>query len=170
MYNAPSFQRSVERFNFRSEDDDNVRTCTVSLYIREIAGSAAHHWALYFDWGDYKATYEANNEGGTLTPMWNKGKPINLEGTSSEMKKLGERSISPQHVNHWAKNNKLNGKKYSVSNNNCQHWVKELASEINFQLQMGEAEIVKAVAGGSAGSLASVSAVSSLANNKSIVD
>lgn len=118
----------------KSEDDDTVRPCTVYLYIREIAGSVAHRWTLYFDWGDYKATYEAFNDGGTLMPSsvtWDADEV-------PDIKELGQRSISPQIVNQLAEKNTLNGSKYSILNNNCQHWAQELAMKLDLEMQMGE--------------------------------
>lgn len=163
MFNSQSSQSSSLAYPcLNSEDDDTVRPCTVYLYIREIAGSVAHRWTLYFDWGDYSITYEAYNDGGTLMPS-----SVTREADEvPDIKELGQRRISPQIVGQLVEKNTLNGSKYSILKNNCQHWAQELARKLNFKIQMGEvAEAVSCAAGVSA-FLGSLSVASSPANNK----
>ncbi|XP_064095775.1 uncharacterized protein LOC135207846 [Macrobrachium nipponense] len=124
--------------------------CDVYLYSRAVMGNegkgtmGAKHWALYFDWGYYSATYDANEQNGLLTPFCCEGKP---KAPSPDVKfsvKVVKRNLraTPHAVDEKAKENRYSGKVYDLIVANCQIWARELARLLGFDLPTGQVEEV----------------------------
>jgi hypothetical protein len=119
-------------FPWLTDNDSRRRQCTVKLMVRQIDGGVAEHWALYFDWTDRAATYEANDEDGYLIPYWNRGYP-----DVTYMWKMSRRfslDCSPKQVNSKARQISLNGLPYLLTDRNCHHWAIELASQVGLNI------------------------------------
>ncbi|KAK7083161.1 hypothetical protein SK128_005160 [Halocaridina rubra] len=115
------------------DNDNRSRPCRVRLYRRPLVGPLAYHWALYFDWGDYDAYYEADDgDGGKLTPHWSRGKPPNSPGVL--WMDVGRITVSPRVVNERARNNPHNGKEYILTMMNCQVWAHQLANSLGLNI------------------------------------
>lgn len=119
------------------DDDDRRRVCTVRWYKRRIFGFS-NHWVLTFDWGDYEATYEADEVGGYLIPRWKTGGPeLGPLGSGTRYKwkqgKTFQVICSPKEVNANALKVPFNGAKYILTKINCHVWVKCLARALGIR-------------------------------------
>lgn len=116
-------------FPWATDEDNRKRLCTVRWYKRSIFGLNTH-WALPFDWGDYKATYEADNIGGYLIPSWNKGDPLDYEWKEYT---TFEVVCSPMEVNMKACAVAYNGAKYILTKVNCHLFAECLARALGIK-------------------------------------
>ncbi|XP_066946282.1 uncharacterized protein [Macrobrachium rosenbergii] len=122
--------------------------CTVYLYSRAVMGNegkgtmGAKHWALYFDWGYYSATYDANEQNGLLTPFFCEGKPKAPAPGVEFGVKVVKRNLraTPHAVDEKAKENRYSGRVYDLILANCQIWARELARLLGFDLPTGQVE------------------------------
>ncbi|KAK7065878.1 hypothetical protein SK128_027917 [Halocaridina rubra] len=114
------------------DNDTKARKCTVYLYRRPLLTLLAYHWTLRFDWGDYEAYYEADDVDGYLLPNWGTGKPRDSENHWHT--ELGTVFVSPYVLNEKARSNKFNGRKYVLSDINCQVWASELSESLGLPI------------------------------------
>ena len=116
-------------------NDWRDRTCEITVYSRPFSDSGiVDHWCLNFDWGDYEATYEANDTDGFLIPRWNIGPPDSrFNWTARERHRI---TTSPGDVHQKAKNLPMNGERYRLTSKNCQYWVIDLAKEWGKEIKM----------------------------------
>ena len=121
-------------FPFPEDKDRHRRQCRVCLVTRDIGEGFATHWALTFDWGDYMATYEANDDGGYLVPTWTKGPPAgDFCWSESERARV---VCSPREVNRKAKGIAMNGHPYILTKNNCHMWAIDLGKQLGISISM----------------------------------
>ncbi|XP_068249638.1 uncharacterized protein [Palaemon carinicauda] len=130
-------------------EDRKSPPCTVYLYTRPVVNAegkgaaGAKHWALYFDWGYYSATYDANEDNGILKPFFREGKPVAPNNLTFGVKVVKrDLRVTPHAVDEKARGNKYNGKIYDLVMANCQIWAKELAKLLGFKLPSGQVEQV----------------------------
>ncbi|KAF2354063.1 hypothetical protein FHG87_015182, partial [Trinorchestia longiramus] len=119
-------------FPWKTDSDTRQRGCIVKLMVRQIGDSLAEHWALYFDWTDRAATYEANDDDGYLIPTWNRGYPD--VSYTWKMTRRFSLECSPQQVNSSARQLSLNGQTYLLTDRNCHHWAIALADAIGLDI------------------------------------
>lgn len=151
---SPSFFGSkTKNFEWVRDFEVRVRTCSVQVISRDVGGSIsnsksskfgnsgnsgiAKHIALYFDWGDRQAIYEANAVNDKLIPSW-----INGPLSDSEEKWTVEESYScecsPKQVNEKAKDLPLSGQHYQLTTANCYWWAYDFAKTLGINIELSD--------------------------------
>ena len=138
MYSSTECDARVEEVVEKDDDEREVEVYLVRRPIKCISpqvhdicklSRSWFHWALVFkfqDDGNTVRRFEIKKKGNYMEAHveedWPRVAPIkNL---------LGIWKSSPKKLLTLAKTNKLNKRRYSPHNSNCQHWVKEMAKDL----------------------------------------
>ena len=126
---------SHKTFNCETTEDDTKRACTMYVLTRriDVRIPLAKHVALYFDWGDTQAIYEAYDVDGKLISSWS---PETIEESEYKWfkKETYKCTCSPEQVNRAAEDLKRTGN-YRAAKNNCQKWAYDLAKALSVTIK-----------------------------------
>lgn len=122
-------------FDWVCTKDKIKRKCSLKVITRPLAlEGIVKHVALYFDWKDKQAIYEAGELNNLLIPSWSPERitECDFDWTVEETYDF---QCSPQMVNRTAADLDRTGKPYNLSKNNCYWWAYDCAKELGVEIE-----------------------------------